>query len=426
MRFRRATAAALAVVALAASACGTSTQSPTTSGSQPSPTLPIPLYSPGPSVPPEPVDIVYARIERQVQDLRMLQATRAIDPKVLDTDALGKQLRERFDRETPADVLTANERVYKLLGLLPKDSSLKDLELRLLTSQVAGFYDPDEKSLFVVSRSGGLGPSEQVTFAHEFTHALQDQHFGLKKLGTDDTDHSDRALARLCVAEGDATLLMTDWAQANLSPVQLLQMAAEASNPEQTAILNAMPGSLRDQLLFPYTTGLAFVEGAYNSGGWQAVDALYAKPPNSTEQLLHPDKYQSNEQPVDVSVPADLATRLGAGWHVDLEDTLGEFAIRDWLGIAGNLANSQSDAAAAGWGGDRIALVSSGSAHGLVIQTTWDTPADAAEFATAATVALGGVNGETSLSGPSGSSSVRVLIASERSALDRLKTALGG
>src|SRR5438046_9251234 len=109
MRFRRATAAALAVVALAASACGTSTQSPTTSGSQPSPTLPIPLYSPGPRVPPEPVDNVYARTERQVQDLRMLPATRAIDPKVLDTDAVGKQLRERLHRDNPTDGLKAHQ-----------------------------------------------------------------------------------------------------------------------------------------------------------------------------------------------------------------------------------------------------------------------------------------------------------------------------
>jgi len=425
MRFRRAAAVALAAIALGVSGCGTSaTISP--SGSQPSPTLPIPMYSPGPSVPPEPADLVYSRIERQVQDMRMLQATRDVDPEVLDTDALGKQLRERFDRDTPADLLLANERVYKLLGLLPKNSSLKDLELRLLTSQVAGFYDPDEKSLFVVSQRGGLGPSEQVTFAHEFTHALQDQHFGLKKLGTDDPQHSDRALARLSVAEGDATLLMTNWAQDNLTPLQLLQMAAEASNPEQTAILNEMPGALRDQLLFPYTTGLAFVEGAYNSGGWQAVDALYADPPNSTEQLLHPDKYQSNEQPIAVSVPADLARRMGSGWHVDLEDTLGEFTIRDWLGIAGNLANSQSDAAAAGWGGDRIALLSSGTAHGVVIETTWDTPTDAAEFASAATAALDGAGGETSISGADASARVTVLIASDKTTLDRLKGATAG
>jgi hypothetical protein len=424
MRFRRTAAVALAVIALVATACGSSVTPPPGSSDQPSPTIPIPFYSPGPTAPPEPADVAYARIEQQVQDMRMLQAKRAVDPKVLDAQGLARQLRDRFDRDTPTDTLTANERLYKLLRLLPKDASLKDLELQLLTSQVAGFYDPDEKSLFVVSRAGGLGPSEQVTFAHEFTHALQDQNFGLKKLGTDDPDHSDRALARLSIAEGDATLLMTDWAQTNLTPVQLLQMAAEASDPQQIAILNSMPGALRDQLLFPYTTGLAFVQGAYNKGGWQAVDQLYANPPNSTEQLMHPDKYEQNEQPLDVQVPSDLAGRMGTGWKIILQDTLGEFAIRDWLGIAGNLANEQSDAAAAGWGGDRVALLSNGSAYAVQIETSWDSSTDAAEFATAATAALDGAAGESAMIGPDGSQTVAVLIATDKSTLDRLKRAL--
>ena len=96
-----------------------------------------------------------------------------------------------------------------MLGLLPADASLKDLDVQLLSSQVAGLYDPDTKTMDVVSKSGQLGPVEQITYAHEFDHALQDQNFGLDKLGLDDTSDSDRTLARLSLPEGDATLLMT-------------------------------------------------------------------------------------------------------------------------------------------------------------------------------------------------------------------------
>lgn len=258
----------------------------------------------------------------------------------------------------------------------------------MLTSQVAGFYRPDTKQMYVVSETGGLGPIEQVSFAHEYDHALQDQHFDLTKLGTAVADQGDRSLARLSLPEGDATLLMSDWAQQGLTPLQTLQLLQGSTNPAQAAVLASMPPFLKDDLLFPYTSGLAFVEGIQTSGGWPAVDAVYAKPPDSTEQILHSQKYLDHEEPIAVSFPADLASRLGSGWKVSLQDTFGEFLLREWLEIAGGVPASAASDAAAGWGGDRVALVEGpNGAWGVAIVTQWDTKADADGFQSAATTA---------------------------------------
>ena len=155
---------------------------------------------------------VYAQIEAQVQQIRELSAKTPVEPKLLDDAALKANVAASFEKDNPPELVAANQRVYQLLGLIPDGTSLKDLYLKLLGSQVAGYYDSDTKELYVVSRSGGLGPTERITFAHEFDHALQDQNFGLDKLQLDAIGESDRSLARLSVAEGDATLLMSLWA----------------------------------------------------------------------------------------------------------------------------------------------------------------------------------------------------------------------
>jgi hypothetical protein len=312
-----------------------------------------------------------------------------------------------------------------MLGLLPADASLKDLDVQLLSSQVAGLYDPDTKTMDVVSKSGQLGPVEQITYAHEFDHALQDQNFGLDKLGLDDTSDSDRTLARLSLPEGDATLLMTLWAEGHLTPAQLIQLAGEANDPSQTAILAAMPDDLKETLLFPYEQGLSWVTGMQTSGGWAAVDAAYANPPDSTEQIIHPDKWTSHEPPIAVTIPATLPAKLGAGWTMPLTDTFGELQFRIWLEQVGKVAQTQAEAAAAGWGGDRLALVENGSSFGIVMITKWDTPADATEFAASAGPSLKLLSSSTAMIDPGSTNQVVLFVASDEATINALAGALG-
>jgi hypothetical protein len=420
---------AIALIASLVAACGTNLPAspslgPSVSpGSSGNPTAqPSSAATPAASVS---NDAIFASIESAVVQLRELTRRSPVNRAILDPDQLKAVITASFDKSNPAALVAANEKLEKALGLLPPNASLKDLDVQLLSSQVAGLYDPDTKTMDVISKTGLLGPVEQISYAHEFDHALQDQNFGLKKLGLDDTSNSDRALARLSLPEGDATLLMTLWAETNLTPAQLLQLAQEANDPTQTAILNAMPEDLKQTLLFPYEAGLNWVAGLHSAGGWLAVNAAYARPPDSTEQILHPDKWASHEAPIPVTIPADLPARLGAGWTMTLTDTLGELQFRIWLEQVGKLSASLAEPAAAGWGGDRIALVEKGSTFGIAIITKWDSGADAVEFTTAAGSTLKNLPSTTALIGAGTTHQVVMFIASDEATISALASALG-
>ena len=243
----------------------------------------------------------------------------------------------------------------------------------------------------MVSRTAAVGPADESTYAHEFTHQLQDQHFDLDKLGIDVSDQSDRSLARLALVEGDATSAQTTWMTQTLTSQELGEVFAAGLDPAALEAFNNAPEYLRETALFPYQEGLAFVMRLVATGGYPAVDAVFADPPDSTEQILHPDKYVNREAPIAVKIPAGLAKKIGAGWTEVGQDTLGEMLLRLWLKIGGT-AGADATKAAAGWGGDRLALYRNPDGKtAIVLVTDWDTAADATEFDTAARAALAGV-----------------------------------
>ena len=326
---------------------------------------------------------MYAAIKDQVVAIRGLEPKRDIDPQVLDEAELHTRIEKAFNRENPPSVVQANERLLKGLALIPEDASLSKMYIDLQSSQVAGYYDSNAKELFVVSRTGTLGPTERVTFAHEFTHALQDQTFDLNHFDLEEVGEGDRGLAVLSLIEGDATAVMTVWAQQNLNLVELLQLSQEASDPKALEILNNLPPIIREGALFPYQQGLAFVMALQGRGGEPAVDNGFDRPPASTEQVIHFEKYEANEKPVAVSIDKGIAARLGAGWKESLQDTLGEFQLGVWLRQGGQ--TSAADEAVAGWGGDRVALYERpDGAWAILLASAWDTESDAREFRDAA------------------------------------------
>ena len=363
---------------------------------------------------------VYAAIAAQVEAIRGLRPEGDVAPVLLDEAQLRANLTADFDKDNPAAQITASERILTTLGLLPVGTSLRQAYLDLQAGQVAGYYSPDRDQLFVVSRSGGIGATQRVTYAHEFTHQLQDQNFDLSTLGLDATDQGDRSLARLSLVEGDAVATQTAWMTANLTAQDIAAILADASDPAAVAALEHAPAVLRATSLSPYTDGFAFVGTLKGSGGEAAVNAAFADPPDSMEQILHPDKYLAREQPVTVTLPAHLEAGLGAGWSVTAQDTLGELLLREWL-VEGGVPAATAATAAAGWGGDRLELLTGPNgdvALGLV--TTWDSPADGAEFALAAGQALSHVHGESRLSIPAGGATVIVLVATTTAELQDL------
>jgi hypothetical protein len=361
----------LAAVVLIVAACGTSVTPSPTATSTPAPTA---------SGTPADPSAVYAAIRTSIEQIRGLQPTQAIEPTLIDEATLRANLEAAFNQSYPAAETTSRERFLRAMGLLPAGTSLRDLLLKLQGDQVAGYYSPEDKALFVVSRSGEMGPIERATYAHEFVHQLQDQHFDLHGLGLETKSQADLAAARLALVEGDATFAQTEWMLTSLSGDDLARMLAEAGGPASLASLMAAPAIIRETLLFSYTAGNTFVGALETQGGNAAVDAAFADPPNSTEQILHPEKYAAREAATNPLLDAGrLAAALGSGWSVGLEDTLGEFQLRIWLRESG-VAAAAAATAAAGWGGDRVVLLDGpGGGWALELVTTWDTPADAAE-----------------------------------------------
>ena len=421
-RTRRSAFAWLAlVVALLAAACGSSTPSVSPSSVAPaSPTGVAPSASTSADG-----NAIYDRVESEVAAIRGLKAVRPVDRQIINATELRTLLTQQFDQETPPAYLAANERLYKALGLIPSTSSLRDLSLELLSGGVAAFYRDDQGKLYVVSKTGQPGANERFYFAHEFDHALQDQNSTIFKDQAKVLDQSDRLLARQAIYEGDATLLMTQWAAANLKPADLAELLSAASDPAPQAVLARTPAILRETLTFPYTTGLGYVQKVQAAGGWPAVNAYFSKMPASTEQILHPDKYTAGEAPVAVTLPADLATRLGSGWSVPLQDTFGEYQMGLWLRESG-VAPAAATAAAAGWGGDRLAVINGpDGAWAVAMQTVWDTAADATEFEAAATTALDKADGVAQVVPGVGGKTRWVVVASDATTVGRVANVLG-
>jgi hypothetical protein len=369
---------------------------------------------------------VYETIEEQVVEIRGLRPKATVSPTVLDDAGIKKLIDGSFRKDNPPEVMAANERLLKAFALFPADASLTDLYISLLGSQVAGLYSPDDKKLYVVSKTGGLGAVEKATFSHEFTHALQDQNFDIGKLQLDEIGQSDRSLGRLSLVEGDATLTMSQWEIKHLSQAELGEIIAGSANDDSLKVLLSMPPILRESLLFPYTLGLGFVQGLQSSGGWDAVNAAFADPPTSTEQVLHPDKYVAHEKPLPVEIAADLATRLGAGWKVALQDTFGELEMQVWLKQNSAISSATAIDAAAGWGGDRVAVLDGPNGRwGVVLRTVWDTNADAAAFESAASDSVERLPTPAGLIRAENSPERWVLIGSDQDTLGLIASALG-
>ncbi len=416
-------AAVLTCAALLAVGCGTTQPSPSPS---PTPT-PTPPPAATPSSTPLPsgaVDALFDEIEAQVDAIRGLTPT-DVKRETIDAEALKAFNAKSFDEDNPADYVAGTERLYKALGLMAADQSLRALFLDLIDSQVAGFYRPDDKTLYVVSRSGAINGADKITFAHEYDHALQDANFPVFAEQKELLDETDRAMARAAIYEGDGTLLMSLWATGNLTPAEFQDVLAAGADPESAAVLARTPAILVQGLLFPYNTGLTFLQPRQASGGWSAVDAIYADLPRSTEQILHPEKYDAGEAPIAVTLPTDLATSMGTGWTELIQDTFGEFQLAVWMRESGVDARD-ANTAAAGWGGDRLSVL-----HGpndtwaLAIHTEWDSAADAAEFEAAASAALDAAGGPAAVLPGAGGTTRWVVVAGDAPTLELVSGVLG-
>jgi hypothetical protein len=334
----------------------------------------------------EPATAPVATIAHRVEGLRDLRYRRVPVPqRVTGAQARRDGLRD-YDASEPPRIRSAAEEVLELLGLIPDGTSLRSVAASLYGQGVAGYYDPRTKRLKVVAGAAtSTRALTETVIAHELTHALEDQRYGLDDEGPSEGD--DRALARLALVEGTATEIMTRYGERFLPRGELLASAIGSA----FAPTGDLPPYVEAQTVFPYLAGQQFVRYLLRRAGgrWALVDdAERIRPPASTEQVLHPARYLRADEPKPVRLRAGRV--LGAGWTRVREGTWGEYATRELLADGGG---SGAEAAATGWGGDRWELwrsrplLGSGcaapcrAADVLVLRWRWDTPRDQREFA---------------------------------------------
>ncbi|MHC4924102.1 MAG: hypothetical protein ACYTG4_08500 [Planctomycetota bacterium] len=283
-------------------------------------------------------------------------------------------------------------RLLRRLGAIAKDEDLMGILEEYLPQTVAAIYDWRTKRVSFLPGQ----PAQLPTMVHELTHALDDQEFDFDSQMKHITGELDRGLAFGSLVEGDATSVeqrfFTGGMIANI-PIENLRMMAN----QQAAMLlkrkdRAAPPAIAIAFASQYSEGVVFAEslrrGPKNE---EAINDAFRSPPTSTEQILHPEKYQAGENPVVVRFAALPENATSA-----METTLGELGTRIML-LGRSVDQATATKASAGWAGDRIGLIAFPEGKEAVVWVSdWDTDADAEEFRAALTAAYPVTTGSSS------------------------------
>jgi len=371
-----------------------------------------------------------ADVLKETSELRQLSILRRVQSSAQSRTEIERMIMKSLDEESTPAQMHAAEATLKKLGLAPRDFQYRALLVRLLTEQVAGYYDPKTGEFHLADWIDLDG--QRPIMAHELTHALQDQHFNLRRFEHWPKGDSDAELAAHALIEGDATLAMALYVANN--PLRaLLFLKSLGTAAMSSAELEKAPRAMRETLLFPYQEGTDWTRTLYKQGGWDRVSKAFTELPQSTEQIMHPEKYFAHDAPVKVTLP-DLAPLLnrsasseirgqrsevgGSAGSADVPSALSaqreqfrNAATRHGSNLLANHAQgarpawrrldydvqgewgfyllldeflkspAESRRAAAGWGGDRFAVYEGPKGEVLIASlSTWDTENDAREF----------------------------------------------
>ncbi|HVQ37484.1 MAG TPA: hypothetical protein VMS31_08125 [Pyrinomonadaceae bacterium] len=318
-----------------------------------------------------------AEVLRETSEIRELAILRPVKSGAQSRVEIERMLVKNLNEQMTPDEMHATELTLTKFGLAPNDFEYRSFIIKLLTEQVAGYYDSKTREFYLADWIDLEG--QKPVMAHELTHALQDQHFHLRRFEKWPDGDSDAELAAHALIEGDATLAMTVYMAQN--PLVALAFTRSLGSTAMASVqFNQAPRALRESLVFPYAQGTEWATQLYKRGGWSLVSKAFTQLPLSSEQILHPEKYFSYERPVKVVLP-DLRDVLGSGWKEIDSDVNGEWS---YYLILDQFLNSSSESrrAAAGWAGDRYEIYEDAKRGQVLVAhvSAWDSENDAREF----------------------------------------------
>ena len=349
------------------------------------------------------------QIEGEISQIRELEFKWSIDVAVQSPSEFQAYAERQIDLQYSAMDWEYYDLVIRKLGLYSGEFILdRSLVLTFLQSGTLAYYDPDVDRFYILKQNLPENVLDAV-LAHELCHGLQDQHFDLNRYLPAQVDslNSDEQLARQAVGEGEATYIETIWSLNNRNGRMpgrgLLQSMIgsqmhfdvdslrdgmkqvarlQGSSPRELQTIDKLPDFMILQQAIVYIFGMNF---AYQiqGYGWNTVNRLYAEPPVSTEQILHPEKWVTRERPDRFTWPPFQEAGLFDDWMLLDEDTIGELT---WRIIFSEFdMEVRGESAADGWNGDRYAVFQSRDGRDLLllVYTSWDTADDADDFADA-------------------------------------------
>ena len=316
-----------------------------------------------------------ARAMRAATALRELEFTGEVGMSELSGWEYGTRASE-MAHVLGGDDLRILGRLAAAGGVLPEGTDLASLAASFTALSAGATYSPLDKQVLIVDKF-----RDESLLTHEFTHALQDQHFDLMKLLLVRPYNFDRTESLFAVIEGDAMNVQRRDEQGDAygrRPLEdILKQERDRFGDYRREVGALFPPLLTETFIFRYREGARFVEAVRRSSGERGVDALFRRPPASTEQVLHPEKYEANELPREVQLNEEAFA--AQGWQNVTSTPLGEVGVRGLL-MAG-VTEKDATRAASGWGGDRAYLFErTGSVALFVWKTVWDRQADAEEF----------------------------------------------
>ncbi|HKD05018.1 MAG TPA: hypothetical protein VKB79_03855 [Bryobacteraceae bacterium] len=222
-------------------------------------------------------------------------------------------LNDQIRRSVKPEELRAEETTLKKFGFVPPDFDLKKTTIDLLTEQAAAFYDFHRKKLFISDWATRNMRDEALV--HELGHALADQNFPIEKFLGKNSSDAEESLARESVVEGQAEWLTIEYALRRMGKTLADPAnAREYLKPEEDSdtadkqypVFSNSPLYIRSTMMFPYEDGQRFQESVFLKDGRRAFSEVFTKPPTTTAQVMHPDRYFHSVAPTSPELPKPL------------------------------------------------------------------------------------------------------------------------
>jgi hypothetical protein len=341
------------------------------------------------------------RIVAGIQILRELRFKSKVPISYLTPDQTAVRIKADIEREKRNGTLVLEAKAGAMLGLYPPNFDLAGVAVGMLKRELGGFYDLHKRDLVIVESPLAKGASitrvqkiETVNvIAHELTHGLQDQNFNISATLDKARNDDDRSVALSAVVEGDATLAAFGFIAGGMNDEVLNVFVKHIPDMEKEFAEKTrdVPLGVREPFIFQYMYGARFVAEAYHRNGWSGVDALYAHPPQTTQQIMNPWMYFDRSTPRPEVHLAGYENVL-TGWKQAEVSTFGELLLR--VLIQSTLGKDSAYVALANaWGGDSAVILVKGESVTILWMVAFTNDESAASFADAYGNALDKING---------------------------------